>query len=173
MIGTKLLYSANNEYTIKRNYVVKDDNDNMETIFTDINGELLIVKHRKSAVFFERLADLEIENKFHPELVSIDELKRSYRFTDYMFKKFIDHCNAIAIESWSSFSPKEADSLSSDYDDYYDREFDNNGSLSIRKNEIKIEGPYNQPKSNGERVRLIKFNKRKFESFVYDLNQLL
>lgn len=142
-----------------------------EKIFTDNNGEILIIRHRKSAVFFERIADIKQENKFHPELVSIYELKRKYRFSDYMFKEFIKHCNAIAYESWANFTPKEADSMRADYDGYYDREFDNNGSLSICKNEIDIEGPYNQPKANGERVRLIKFNKRTFESFIYDLNK--
>jgi hypothetical protein len=151
---------------------IKQEGDFMkEKIFTDINGEHLIVKHRKSAVFFERIADLEKENRYHPDLISIEELKRTYYFTEVMFKSFCDYCNHIANESWKNFSPKEADSWGADYDDYYDQDFDNNGSLIIRKNEMFIEGPYSQPKKNGERVRLIKFNKRKFESFVYDLNK--
>ncbi|PTY93037.1 hypothetical protein B5V90_02840 [Heyndrickxia sporothermodurans] len=146
-----------------------------EKVFVDLNGEELIVKHRKSAVFFERQADIKKPNSYkgedHKDYVCISELRRAYKFSEESFQAFCDYCNSIALESWSSFTPKEADSWGAEYDDYYDRDFDNNGSLSIGKNVIDIEGPYAQPKSNGEIVRLIKFNKRKFESFVYDLNR--
>ena len=153
-------------------------------IFVDLSGEELIVKNRKSAVFFQRLADVEKPNSYyvknaknrfgeqHKDYVCESELGFSYNFSDEDFKVFCDYCNSIANESWANFSPKKTDSLSAEYDDYYDREFDNNGSLKIRKNRMKIEGPYGQPKSNGEIVRLIKFNKRKFESFMFDLNNL-
>ena len=145
-----------------------------ERIFTDINGEELIVKHRKSAVFFEREANIEKPNSYgerHAELVCITELKRKYVLSEKEFKGFCEYCKSIADESWSNFTPKVADSIGADYNEYYDREFDNEGSLSIGESTLRMEGPYAQPKSNGEIVRLYKFNKRKFESFLYDLNK--
>ena len=145
-------------------------------IFTDINSEELIVKHRKSAVFFERKANIEKPNSYgerHVEVVCIRELRRDYKFTKEELKDFCEYCNSIADESWSNFKPRAADSMGADYDEYYDREFDNEGSLSIGESTIRMEGPYAQPKSNGEIVRLYKFNKRKFESFLYDLNKAI
>ena len=155
-----------------------------ELILEDSDGQELIIKHRKSAVFFECLADIEKPNSYsvrnannrfgeqHKNYVCITELSRNYCFSEEGFKAFCDYCNSIANESWSNFLPKEADSLGADYDDYYDKEFDNNGRLSLRKNAMDIEGPYTQLKSGGEVIRLIKFNKRRFESFVYVLNKL-
>lgn len=147
-----------------------------ERIFIDLNGQELIVKHRKSAVFFESFADIEKLNKYGPEhgkYICPSELYRLYNFEKEEFERFVTHCHTIAHESWIKFEPKEADSLGAEYDDYYDKEFDNNGSLSIRPGMISIEGPYTQLKSNGEVIRLIKFNKRKFESFVHRLNELI
>lgn len=147
-----------------------------ERIFTDRNGQELIIKHRKSAVFFERKADIEKQNSYgqrHAEYVCTTELNRVYHFSSEDFKQFFDYCKAIANESWSQFAPKEADSWGADYNEYYDKEFDNNGSLSVKADTLTMEGPYTQLKSNGEIIRLFKFNKRKFESLIYDLKQLV
>lgn len=143
-------------------------------IFTDKNGKELIVTHRKSAVFFEGLADVNKENSYgkrHEEFIPIEELRKTFNFTKEEFSRFISYFEQIAGESWKSFTPKEADSMRAEYDDYYDRDFDNNGRLSIERMKLRIEGPYTQLRSSGEVVRLIKFNKRTFESFVYDLAQ--
>ncbi|WP_249646182.1 hypothetical protein, partial [Lysinibacillus sp. D3C2_S12] len=51
--------------------------------------------------------------------------------------------------------------------------FDTGGSLWIGKSYISLEGPFNQPKINNPIVRLYKFNKRNFESFIYDLRKAL
>lgn len=146
-----------------------------ERVFVDKSGEELIVKHRKSAVFFEGKADHNKPNSYgerHREYICIKELRKVYNFTEEVFEAFVAYCKEIASESWSSFEPKVADSMGAEYDDYYDKEFENNGSLSVRAGIISIEGPYTQLKSSGEVIRLIKFNKRKFESFVFDLNRL-
>lgn len=145
-------------------------------IFIDRNNDELIVKHRKSAIFFEKKANVAKTNSYgekHKEYVCITELRNLYNFEKEEFERFVDYCHLIAKESWTSFEPKVADSLGSEYDEYYDSNFDNNGKLSIRAGIISIEGPYTQLKSSGEYVRLIKFNKRKFESFVFELNRLL
>lgn len=143
-------------------------------IFTDINGKELIVKHRKSAIFFEKKANIEKLNSYgerHKKYICITELHSLYNFTKEEFERFVDYCIQIANDSWKNFEPKVADTMGADYDDYYDKEFDNNGSLSIRPQTISIEGPYTQLKESGEIVRLIKFNKRQFESFVFDLKK--
>ena len=146
-----------------------------EQIFIDKSGQELILKHRKSAIFFEGKADIAKPNSYgekHKEYICIKELRKLYNFSKEEFERFVAYCQAIANESWSNFTPKVADSLGAEYDDYYDKDFDNNGSLSIRAGIISIEGPYTQLKSSGEVIRLIKFNKRKFESFVFELNRL-
>ncbi|MEG0381523.1 MAG: hypothetical protein RR603_07475, partial [Kurthia sp.] len=40
----------------------------IERIFTDIHGKELIVKHRKSAVFFERIGNLNEVDMYEPYL---------------------------------------------------------------------------------------------------------
>ena len=145
-------------------------------IFTDKSGEELIVKHRKSAIFFEMEVDVDKPNKYgpdHADYICITELDRVFNFEKEEFERFVAYCQAIATESWATFEPKAADSLGAEYDDYYDKEFDNNGRLSIRAGLLSVSAPYTQLKSNGAIVRLIKFNKRKFESFVYDLEKIL
>lgn len=146
-----------------------------EQVFVDKSGQELMLKHRKSAIFFEGKADIAKPNSYgerHSEYICIKELSKLYNFTKEEFERFIEYCQTIANESWSNFEPKAADSLGAEYDDYYDKDFDNNGRLSIRAGIISVEGAYTQLKSDGEAIRLIKFNKRKFESFVYDLNHL-
>lgn len=66
------------------------------------------------------------------------------------------------------FNPKDASSLGDDYFEYHDREFDNEGFLGVNKNKISLEGPYTQLKSDGNRVCLYKFNKAKFQTFLFD-----
>ncbi len=142
------------------------------------NFKGLIVRHRKSAVFFERETDLSIEGYVSPywkdktPVIEPSELKRKYIFSEDEFKEFLDYMEQIANEAWKSFVPKEADSFGADYCEYYDREFDNNGSLSVGKYYLNIEGPY-QKKTNNPIIRLYKFNKRKFESFIYDLRKTM
>ena len=141
----------------------------------NFNG--LIVRHRKSAVFFERETDLKIEGYVLPHwedqthVVQPSESSRKYIFTQDEFKEFLVYMEQIANESWKNFAPKEAVSPGSDYWEYYDRDFDNNGYLTVGKYYINLEGPASQPKTSNPIVRLYKFNKRKFESFVYDLRK--
>ncbi|MBU5250532.1 hypothetical protein KQI46_00975 [Lysinibacillus capsici] len=143
----------------------------------NFNG--LIVRHRKSAVFFERETDLTIEGYVLPHwkdptpVIKPSELSRKYIFTQDEFKGFVAYMEQIANEAWKNFTPKDADSMGSDYWEYYDRDFDNNGYLSVGKYYINLDGPANQPKTSNPIVRLYKFNKRKYESFVYDLRKAL
>ncbi|KGR88849.1 hypothetical protein [Lysinibacillus boronitolerans] len=146
---------------------------------TERNFNGLIVRHRKSAVFFERETDLNIEGYVSPRwsdqtpVIQLSELRRKYHFSKDDFNEFLAYMEQIANEAWKNFTPKEADSMGADYDSYYDKEFDNEGSLSIGKYYIDLDGPFCQPKTNNPVIRLFKFNKRKFESFIYDLRKAL
>ena len=142
------------------------------------NFKGLIVRHRKSAVFFERETDLSIEGYVSPywkdktPVIEPSELKRRYIFSEDEFNEFVAYMEQIANEAWNNFKPKEADRLGADYADYYDREFDSEGSLWLGKYYISLDGP-SQPKTDNPIVRLYKFNKLKFESFIYDLRKQL
>lgn len=65
---------------------------------------------------------------------------------------------------WKNFQPKEADSWGSDYDEFYDKKTDNNGYLFFR-NGLNFDSP------SDETTLLYRFNKRKMESFIYDLDE--
>lgn len=147
-----------------------------QRVFTDQNGEQLIIRHRKSAVLFLRETDLNIKGYVSPfwkdptPIVEPKEMKRTYTFSQEGFEEFSNYMEQIAQESWKNFTPKIADSLGADYEEYYDKEFDTEGSLHVGKHQLQIEGPY-QPKTNDLIIRMYKFNKRKFESFIYDLKK--
>lgn len=146
-----------------------------ELILTDMDGKELIIRYRKSAVFFLRKGD---PKNTHEDKVSLDkgliqrdwdrdELIGIYRFDASSFAQVVQQLLDIANTSWSSFEPKMADSLAADHDEYYDREFDNNGSAAVRDFSIAFDGPW-QTVSPDHLVRLYKFNKRKFESLLFD-----
>ncbi|BFN03893.1 hypothetical protein K092500153_06000 [Clostridium tetani] len=124
--------------------------------FKTIDGLELIVTNRKSAVIFE-MGD---NNKK-------DEFRFSFTFDLDTFKELFEYFKEVSTKSWSNINPREADSLGADYDEYYDRQLDNNGSLSIRKNMLLIERPALE--SN----KLYQFNKRKMESFLYDFRKIM
>lgn len=68
-----------------------------------------------------------------------------------------------ATQVWKSFRPKEADSFGADYAEFYDRATDNNGLLEYRDEMLIFESP------SKETTLLFQFNKRKMESFIYDM----
>ncbi|WP_137743299.1 hypothetical protein [Robertmurraya siralis] len=116
----------------------------------------LVVKHRKSAIIFENAnGKKEKEERF------------SFEFTEDGFLEFARYIEEIANESWSGVIPKEAHSTGSDYDEYYDRKYDDNGSLYIKENSILIKAPYWSIDT------LYQFNKPKIQSFIYDLRKKL
>lgn len=122
--------------------------------FKTIDGFNLIIKDRKSAVIFE--LDKNQENgKYEFNLI----------FSVAIFNELLKYIEIIAKKSWPSLTPKEASSISSDYTEYYDRELDNNGSLSLGKNSFFIERP------SLASTRLYQFNKGKMESFLYDFKK--
>lgn len=125
-------------------------------IFKTIDDLELIVINRRSAVIFE-IGNNKEEGKFDFSL----------KFNSDTFKELFEHLKEVSNKSWNDIKPKEADSLGTDYEEYYDRQFDNNGWLSIKKDMLRISRPALE--SN----KLYQFNKRKMESFLYDFIKVL
>jgi len=124
--------------------------------FKTTDGLELVVKNRKSAVIFE------IENN-HEE----NNLRFSLLFDSDTFKDLFEYLTEISNKSWSNINPREVDCFSADYDEYYDRQLDNNGYLEIKENMLLIERPMLE--SN----KLYQFNKRKMESFLFDFKKII
>lgn len=122
--------------------------------FIDKYGVNLIIESNKNNIIFK---------------TDSKNIKRDYYVTIYfnkeVFEELIKYIESISNEIWKDFTPKEANSISSDYEEYYDRKYDNNGYLSIGENFFRIERPYI------ECPYMYKFNKRRMESFMYDLNK--
>lgn len=126
-----------------------------ERVFETLDGRSLVVKHRRSAIIFEA----NINSNEKPDF--------KFKFPKDNFNEFARYMESIANEIWSNFAPKDATSEASDYYEYYDKELDNNGYLSICKNCISVEGPQN---TTG---RIYQFNKAKMQCFIYDLRKLV
>ncbi len=124
--------------------------------FTSLTGLNIVVIAKKTAIIFE--LDPSQENKVSYNF--------EFQFTPKDFKDLLAYIETAANESWTGLVPKVANSVSSDYDEYYDKEFDNNGGLRIKGYGLVIERP------TLESNRLYQFSKRKMESFIYDIKKL-
>lgn len=122
--------------------------------FIDKKGVNLIIEHNKTNIVF-KTDNKNIERNYYLNLY----------FSETAFKEIIKYLEEISKDIWRNFNPKEADSVSSDYEEYYDRKYDNNGYLSIKENFFNIERPYI------DCPYMYKFNKRRMESFIHDLNR--
>lgn len=116
----------------------------------------LVVEHRKSAVILKNATGKKAEE---------DDFE--YIFTPEGFVQFVNYIEEAANEAWVGIVPREAYSVGSDYYEYYDRKYDNNGYLTIIENGISIEAPW------GSLDTLYQFNKSKMQSFIYDLRKKL
>ena len=126
--------------------------------FETIDNRILIVKNKKSAVLFE----LEHESQ-------MSMYKFRFTFDSKTFKELVSYLETSSIETWGKMNLRDATSDASDYFEYYDKEFDNNGYLRISRatdNCLAFERPIL------ESLHLYKFNKRKMETFLYDLKKL-
>jgi hypothetical protein len=126
-----------------------------ERTFVATSGLKLSVKSRRSAIILELGGEYEEEDRFY----------FIFRFTPKDYDEIIKYLEEEALKCWPNFSPREADSEGSDYFEYYDKEFDNNGYIKLWIDDaLAIERPSRDSK------KLYQFNKRRMESFIYDLN---
>lgn len=103
--------------------------------------------------------------KIH-EKDSLDEKNSLTVISGDMFDYFKEFIKEAAEDAWGNLKPKEASSMGANYYEYYDKELDNKGYLSIKGKEIHFERPQKDHR------RVYKFNKRKMESFLFDLEKL-
>lgn len=145
----------------------------MKEILLD-NG--LVIQYRKNAVFFLYENNSSDEGYTYPfwedqtPYTKREELEKKFNLSETEFKDFLETLNKISCSAWSNIEPKLATNLSMDYWEYYDRDFDSNGYLSIKNDGIYLEGPA-QPKTKNKYNRLYKFDKKKMASFLYDLER--
>lgn len=118
----------------------------VERVFTDEHRRKLIVRVNRSniQIHTERKDLLDYQFDLNVELFKFLFLKEQ------------------SVKVWKTFTPKAADSFGADYWEFYDRNTDNNGYLEIW-NELKFQSP------NDETTLLYQFNKRRMESFIYDI----
>lgn len=88
-------------------------------------------------------------------------------FTPEQFKALYDSLYSLAKLTWPTLQLKEANSIGSDYNEYYDRKLDNNGYLSLKDLQIVFSIPVY------DNAKCYQFNKRKIESFLYDFKKKL
>ena len=123
--------------------------------FIDKKGSNLVIEHNKTNIIF-KTDDKNIKNNYDLKLF----------FDKDILKQLVNYLEGVAERIWKDFNPKAADSISSDYTEYYDRKYDNNGYLTVFNDYVlSIERPYNHCHY------MYKFNKRRMESFIYDLKK--
>ena len=120
----------------------------VERVFTDEHRRKLIVRVNRSNI------QIHTERK--------DLLDYQFDLNVELFKFLKEQ----SVKVWKTFTPKAADSFGADYWEFYDRNTDNNGYLEIW-NELKFQSP------NDETTLLYQFNKRRMESFIYDIESLI
>lgn len=123
--------------------------------FIDKYGVNLIIGHNKTNIIFNT-DNKNITKSYHLNLY----------FDECVIKEMVKYLESISREIWNDFKPKEADSMSSDYEEYFDRKYDNNGYLYVLK-----ENGFNIEKPCEDCPYMYKFNKIRMESFIYDLNK--
>lgn len=118
-----------------------------DKVFKDEHGREVIVRTNRS--------NIQIHTK-EKELL------------DYHFyldsDEILHYLKDQATKVWKSFAPKEADSFGADYWEFYDKATDNNGYLRISNDGVIVFGS-----PSVETTLLYQFNKRRMESFIYDL----
>ena len=81
-----------------------------------------------------------------PETITVD-----------ITEDFVSSFKALAFSVWKDLNPEEAASDGNDYWQYYDKELDNDGGLSIKNGEMRFILPAYHLGS----IRCYKFNKAK------------
>lgn len=117
-----------------------------EAVFNDEHGRKLIVRVNRSNIQIHTVEKQILDYRFY---LDSDEI--------------LHYLKEQATKVWKSFRPKEADSFGADYAEFYDRATDNNGLLEYRDEMLIFESP------SKTTTLLFQFNKRKMESFIYDM----
>lgn len=120
-----------------------------ERTFKDEHGRKIIVRTNRSNIQIHTEEKQILDYRFYLDSVEI-----------------LHYLKEQATKVWKSFRPKEADSFGADYWGFYDKNTDNNGYLEVSKEALVFQSP------SDETTLLYQFNKRKMESFIYDMESL-
>lgn len=120
-----------------------------ERTFKDEHGGKIIVRTNRSNIQIHTEEKQILDYRFYLDSVEI-----------------LHYLKEQATKVWKSFRPKEADSFGADYWEFYDKNTDNNGYLEVSKEALVFQSP------SDETTLLYQFNKRKMESFIYDMESL-
>lgn len=124
-------------------------------VFKSMNDLEINVKSRKCAVI------LELTNKKY------NTYEFDFYFTDLEMNNLLKYIKEVSKEAWKDITPKECDSLKSDYWEYYDPKSDANAYLNLQGNRLMVE------RLELESKELYKFNKRRMQSFLYDIEKII
>lgn len=120
-----------------------------ERTFKDKHGRKIIVRTNRSNIQIHTEEKQILDYRFYLDSVEI-----------------LHYLKEQATKVWKSFRPKEANSFGADYWEFYDKNTDNNGYLEVSKEALVFQS------SSDETTLLYQFNKRKMESFIYDMESL-
>lgn len=133
--------------------------------FTDTQNKQLIIQTVKRGIeiFFD-------ENDFTTQ--EQKKLNRiNYSFTRQHISKIYEQLFETAKKLYPTLQLKEVTNLQTDYAEYYDKEFDNNGGAGIHVNskENSIILNFDVPAYHLGSQRLFRFTRAKIETYLYDL----
>lgn len=101
-----------------------------------------------------------VSNPSYPRSVSFNFTKNQYF---YFYSQLLE----MAKEIWPGIVLKEVTSAGNDYEEYYDKELDNNGEASIDATGVSFYPPAPHLGSN----RLYRFTKSKIQTYLFDLKK--
>ena len=90
-----------------------------------------------------------------------------FKFTKREFFVFYKQLLEMAKDIWPDLTLKDVTSAGNDYEEYYDKELDNDGSASIDDDGIYFRPPAPHLESN----RLYRFTKAKIQTYLFDLQK--
>ena len=90
-----------------------------------------------------------------------------FKLSKDQFDTFYSNLFQMAKEVWGDIELKDVTGLGNDYDEYYDKELDNEGGAKIDSNGIYFFPPAPHLESN----RLYRFTKTKIQTYLYDLKK--
>lgn len=90
-----------------------------------------------------------------------------FLLNDAEYTFYYESLSRLAKEIWTDLELKDVTGAGNDYSEYYDREFDNDGSASIGATGISFRLPAYHLGSN----RLYRFTKTRVQTYLYDLRK--
>jgi len=117
----------------------------------EITDGLLVCGEKNRIVF-------KIDRDEHP-----DQFKIERTYNNVGICHIAGALEEVILDVWPGLEPKAATSLASDCTEYYDKELDNNGYLTLCGNRFGIDAP------TKDHERAFVLNKRKAQDLLFDI----